>query len=75
MIQLLFPLNIQDLKDPHRKDDMAAARATLKESSKMLLSSSKVNSFKSLSAAVSMFVRQVLLDLLQIYSCILAVIF
>lgn len=30
-----------DLKDPHRKDDMAAARATLKESSKMLLSSSK----------------------------------
>jgi len=32
-----------DLKDPQRKDDMAAARATLKESSKMLLSSSKVN--------------------------------
>ncbi|XP_020626915.1 catenin alpha-2-like [Orbicella faveolata] len=30
-----------DLKDPQRKDDMAAARATLKESSKMLLSSSK----------------------------------
>lgn len=54
---------------------MAAARATLKESSKMLLSSSKVNSFKSLSAAVAVFIRQVLLDLLQIYSCILAVIF
>lgn len=33
----------KDLKDPQRKDDMAAARATLKESSKMLLSSSKVN--------------------------------
>ena len=32
------------MKDPHRKDDMAAARATLKESSKMLLSSSKVYS-------------------------------
>lgn len=30
-----------DLKDPQRKDEMAAARATLKESSKMLLSSSK----------------------------------
>ena len=34
--------NLQDLKDPRKKDEMAAARATLKKSSRMLLTTSKV---------------------------------
>ena len=33
----------KDLKDPRKKDEMAAARATLKKSSRMLLTTSKVH--------------------------------
>ena len=40
VVLLIFLL--QDLKDPRRTDEMAAARATLKKSTRMLLTSSKV---------------------------------
>jgi len=35
----------QDLKDERRRDDIAAARATLKKNSIMLLTTSKVSNF------------------------------
>ena len=38
---------IQDLKDPRRRDDLAASRAVLKKSSMMLLTASKVSFFFS----------------------------
>ena len=37
---------IQDLKDDRRRDDIAAARATLKKNSVMLLTTSKVCYFR-----------------------------
>ena len=36
-------LYFQDLKDPRQRDDIAAARATLKKNSMMLLTTSKVS--------------------------------
>ena len=38
----IFSFSAQDLKDPRRRDDLAAARATLKKNSMMLLTTSKV---------------------------------
>jgi hypothetical protein len=40
-MQFVFYLS-QDLKDPRHRDDLAAARATLKKNSMMLLTTSKV---------------------------------
>ena len=38
---------LQDLKDPRRRDDLAAARAVLKKNSMMLLTTSKVGLVQS----------------------------
>lgn len=37
-----YVTSLQDLKDPRRRDDLAAARAVLKKNSMMLLTTSKV---------------------------------
>ena len=47
---------LQDLKDPRRRDDLAAARATLKKNSMMLLTTSKVALLISLSYGTALFV-------------------